>query len=81
MADRMYALLAIGISLSPTRLDENTMIGLKERYGEQYAKMQRGCVVLASLINFICEPNAAPYLAKRESLRLKNCSFMRAPNS
>ncbi|KAF8331311.1 eukaryotic translation initiation factor 3 subunit 6 [Cantharellus anzutake] len=41
-ADRMYALLTIGISLSPTRLDENTMIGLKERCGDQYAKMQRG---------------------------------------
>lgn len=42
MADRMYALLAIGIALSPTRLDENTMIGLKDRFGDQYAKMQRG---------------------------------------
>lgn len=41
----MYALLAIGIALSPTRLDENTMIGLKDRVGEQYARMQRGLVV------------------------------------
>lgn len=49
MADRMYALLAIGIALSPTRLDENTMIGLKERYGEQYAKMQRGYAIWISL--------------------------------
>jgi len=48
MADRMYALLATGIALSPTRLDENTMIGLKERYGEQYAKMQRGHVIRTS---------------------------------
>ncbi|KAF8317673.1 eukaryotic translation initiation factor 3 subunit 6 [Clavulina sp. PMI_390] len=42
MADRMYALLALGITMSPTRLDENTMIGLKERVGEQYGKLQRG---------------------------------------
>ncbi|KAF9519386.1 hypothetical protein BS47DRAFT_1288400 [Hydnum rufescens UP504] len=47
-ADRMYALLAIGIALSPTRLDENTMIGLKDRYGDQYAKMQRGSEGLAA---------------------------------
>jgi hypothetical protein len=82
MADRMYALLAIGISLSPTRLDENTMIGLKERYGEQYAKMQRGYVVRTSLKSSTRNPNAhSPYVAKRASLHSRNSSFMHAPNS
>lgn len=38
----MYALLAIGSALSPSRLDENITNNVKERYGDQFAKMLRG---------------------------------------
>ena len=43
-ADRMYALFAICNALSPTRVDDNISNIVKERYGEQFAKMSRGCV-------------------------------------
>lgn len=42
MADRMYALLAMCCALCPTRLDENVASAMREKYGEQYAKMAQG---------------------------------------
>ncbi|KAK7691455.1 hypothetical protein QCA50_004854 [Cerrena zonata] len=41
-ADRMYALFAICNALSPSRLDDNISNIVKERYGDQFAKMSRG---------------------------------------
>ncbi|TDL20576.1 hypothetical protein BD410DRAFT_750769 [Rickenella mellea] len=41
-ADRMYALFAICNALSPSRLDDSILNIVKERYGEQFAKMSRG---------------------------------------
>ncbi|OZJ05635.1 hypothetical protein BZG36_01528 [Bifiguratus adelaidae] len=41
-ADQMYALLAICIALCPTRLDENIHTLLREKYGEQLARIQKG---------------------------------------
>jgi translation initiation factor 3 subunit L len=41
-ADRMYALFAICNALSPSRLDDNILNMVKERYGEQFTKMSRG---------------------------------------
>ncbi|PVV02333.1 hypothetical protein BB560_003219 [Smittium megazygosporum] len=41
-ADQMYALLAICMALSPSRVDEQTHSTLREKYGEQQNKMQRG---------------------------------------
>jgi len=38
----MYALFAICNALSPTRLDDNIMNLVKEKYGEQISKMARG---------------------------------------
>lgn len=38
----MYALLAMCIALCPTRLDENIHSQLREKYGEQISKMQKG---------------------------------------
>jgi translation initiation factor 3 subunit L len=52
-ADRMYALFAVCHALSPTRLDDNVFNTVKERYGEQLAKMARGCVS-----PFFCVPSA-----------------------
>ena len=43
-ADRMYALFAICNALSLTRVDDNISNIVKERYGEQFSKMSRGCV-------------------------------------
>ncbi|KAJ1977957.1 hypothetical protein H4R33_006102 [Dimargaris cristalligena] len=39
---KMYALLALCVSLCPTRLDENIHNHLREKYGEQQHKMHRG---------------------------------------
>jgi translation initiation factor 3 subunit L len=41
-ADRMYALLALCNTLAPTRLDDNVMNIVRERYGEQMTRMARG---------------------------------------
>ena len=38
----MYALLAICLSLSPTKIDESIASAMREKYGEQYGKMVRG---------------------------------------
>ena len=43
-ADRMYALFAICNALSPSRLDDNILNIVKDRYGDQFAKLSRGCV-------------------------------------
>jgi translation initiation factor 3 subunit L len=45
-ADRMYALFAICNAMSPSRLDDNILNIVKERYGEQFTKMSRGLVVI-----------------------------------
>ncbi|KAL4080076.1 RNA polymerase I-associated factor PAF67-domain-containing protein [Scleroderma yunnanense] len=41
-ADRMYALLALCQTLAPTRLDDNVINIVRERYGEQMTRMGRG---------------------------------------
>lgn len=41
-SDQMYALLAMCVSLNPTRLDDAIHTTLREKYGEQLYKMQRG---------------------------------------
>jgi translation initiation factor 3 subunit L len=41
-SDQMYALLAICVALSPTRLDDTIHQNLRDKYGDQFARMQRG---------------------------------------
>ncbi|OAJ40717.1 hypothetical protein BDEG_24422 [Batrachochytrium dendrobatidis JEL423] len=41
-SDQMYALLSMSLVLSPQKIDENINNTLKEKYGEQYQKMQKG---------------------------------------
>ncbi|KAJ1644428.1 hypothetical protein J3B02_002702 [Coemansia erecta] len=57
-ADQMYALLAVAISLSPVRVDENIHTHLREAYGDQQHKIQRGgeeaIDVLSELFLFSC---------------------------
>ncbi len=40
--DQMLALVAICVSFSPTRLDDTIHTALREKYGEQLTRMQRG---------------------------------------
>ena len=40
--DQMYALLAICVAMQPTRLDDSIHTALREKYGDQFMKMQRG---------------------------------------
>ncbi|KAF8546864.1 eukaryotic translation initiation factor 3 subunit 6 [Imleria badia] len=41
-AERMYALLALCNTLAPTRLDDNVMNIVREKYGDQMTRMGRG---------------------------------------
>jgi len=41
-SDQMYALVAICVALNPTRLDDTVHSALREKYGEQFARMQLG---------------------------------------
>ncbi|KAJ1888511.1 hypothetical protein LPJ66_008538, partial [Kickxella alabastrina] len=63
-ADQMYALLAIAVSLSPVRVDENIHTYLREKYGDQQHKMQRGgeeaIDVLSELYLFSCPKFIVP---------------------
>jgi translation initiation factor 3 subunit L len=40
--DKMYALLAICVTLCPQRVEESVHTALREKYGEQMYKMQKG---------------------------------------
>ena len=40
--DQMYALVAICVAFYPTRLDDTIHTALREKYGEQFNRMQRG---------------------------------------
>ncbi|KAJ2678032.1 hypothetical protein GGI25_002675 [Coemansia spiralis] len=57
-AEQMYALLAIAVSLSPVRVDENIHSYLREKYGDQQHKMQRGgdeaVDIISELYLFAC---------------------------
>ncbi|KAG2127991.1 RNA polymerase I-associated factor PAF67-domain-containing protein [Suillus clintonianus] len=67
-ADRMYALLALCHVLAPTRLDDNVMNIVRERYGDQIGRMGRGEeglstfeeLFLYACPKFICA-NSPPY--------------------
>ncbi|KAJ1877900.1 hypothetical protein H4R99_000033 [Coemansia sp. RSA 1722] len=63
-ADQMYALLSIAISLSPVRVDENIHSHLRESYGDQQHKIQRGgeeaIDVLSELFLFSCPKFIVP---------------------
>ncbi|KAH6577596.1 hypothetical protein BASA50_002927 [Batrachochytrium salamandrivorans] len=41
-SDQMYALLTMCLVLSPQKIDENINNAVKEKYGDQYQKMQKG---------------------------------------
>jgi len=40
--DQMYALIAICVAFSPTKLDDTIHTALKEKYGDQLVRLQRG---------------------------------------
>lgn len=40
--EQMYALIAICVSFAPTRLDDTIHTALREKYGDKFAKLQRG---------------------------------------
>ncbi|KAJ8097335.1 RNA polymerase I-associated factor PAF67-domain-containing protein [Lipomyces tetrasporus] len=57
-SEQMYALLAICVALCPTRLDDSIHTTLREKNGEQLARMQRGgeesLPVFEELFSFAC---------------------------
>ncbi|XP_028395291.1 eukaryotic translation initiation factor 3 subunit L-like [Dendronephthya gigantea] len=84
MNEKMYTLLAICLSLSPQRIDENVNAHLRETYNEKMIKLQRGDIgLLEEMFSFACPkfvtpsaPNydAAPGKYHREAfdIQLKN---------
>lgn len=60
----MYALLAICVALSPTRLDDTIHANLREKYGDQFSRMQRGgpesLPVFEELFNSACPKFISP---------------------
>ncbi|KAJ1668013.1 hypothetical protein IW140_002446 [Coemansia sp. RSA 1813] len=69
-AEQMYALLAIAVSLSPVRVDESIHSYLREKYGDQQHKMQRGgdeaTEIMSELYLYACPkfimPNPPSYI-------------------
>ncbi|KAJ2082864.1 hypothetical protein H4R24_001256 [Coemansia sp. RSA 988] len=59
-AEQMYALLAISVSLSPSRVDDLIQTQVREKYGDQLHKLQRGgggeeaIGVLTELYRYAC---------------------------
>ena len=40
--EQMYALIALCVAFSPTRLDDNIHNTIRDKYGEQFVRLQRG---------------------------------------
>ncbi|TPX71084.1 hypothetical protein SpCBS45565_g01309 [Spizellomyces sp. 'palustris'] len=62
-SEQMYALLAMCVALSPQRIDENVHTTMREKYGEQSMKMQRGeegLPTFEELFNFACPKFISP---------------------
>ncbi|KAJ1729014.1 hypothetical protein LPJ61_003728 [Coemansia biformis] len=63
-AEQMYALLAVAVSLSPTRVDELIHGHLREKYGDQQHRIQRGgeeaVEVLSDLFLYSCPKFIVP---------------------
>ncbi|KAI8815456.1 RNA polymerase I-associated factor PAF67-domain-containing protein [Cladochytrium replicatum] len=56
-SEQMYALLTMCVALSPQRVDESVHTLMREKYGEQLSKMQKGeegIAVFEELFNFAC---------------------------
>jgi hypothetical protein len=80
----MYALFAICNALSPSRLDDNILNIVKDRYGDQFTKLSRGCVrtcVYHLGIVVRVESNPLHLPATKASLHSKNSSSTHAQNS
>ncbi|EGG13479.1 proteasome component region PCI domain-containing protein [Cavenderia fasciculata] len=65
--DKMYALLAICQSLSPSKIDDNVSSHLKEKFGEKLLRMQKGEIsVYEELFSFAsprCVGPVSPYIS------------------
>ncbi|KAH7943389.1 hypothetical protein HPB52_007792 [Rhipicephalus sanguineus] len=64
--DKMYALLAICLTLHPQRIDESILSHLKDKHGEQMNKMQRG-VACPKFLNPVPPPLNAATLENKET--------------
>lgn len=62
--DQMYALIAICVALCPTRLDDTIHATLREKYGDQFQRMQRGGLdtlpIFEQLFNSACPKFISP---------------------
>jgi len=78
-ADRMYALLAICQALCPTKVDEGIQTAMKDKFGDQHARLVRGQAGSADQLAAFGElfahgaprfisPNPPPYEAESEAV-------------
>lgn len=62
--DQMYALIAVCVALCPTRLDDTIHATLREKYGDQFQRMQRGGLdtlpIFEQLFNSACPKFISP---------------------
>ncbi|KAJ3186758.1 hypothetical protein HDU85_007578 [Gaertneriomyces sp. JEL0708] len=63
-SEQMYALLTMCVTLSPQRVDENVHNNMREKYGEQSMKLQRGgeegLATFEELFHFACPKFISP---------------------
>ncbi|KAJ3008534.1 hypothetical protein HKX48_008485 [Thoreauomyces humboldtii] len=62
-SEQMYALLTMCVALSPQRIDENVHTSMREKYGDQSLKLQKGEEGIATfeeLFNFACPKFISP---------------------
>ncbi|KAL1468697.1 hypothetical protein MTO96_041306 [Rhipicephalus appendiculatus] len=71
--DKMYALLAICLTLHPQRIDESILSHLKDKHGEQMNKMQRGDkAVFAEIFSVACPKFLNPVPPPLNAATLEN---------
>ncbi|KAJ3116687.1 Eukaryotic translation initiation factor 3 subunit L [Phlyctochytrium bullatum] len=62
--EQMYALLALAVTLTPQRIDENVHTTLREKYGEHLTKLQKegdeSLAVFEELFTFACPKFISP---------------------
>lgn len=60
----MYALLAICQALCPTKVDEGISTAMKEKFGDQHAKMVRGGFVFSLFLLLSLSSSSALTIAQ-----------------
>jgi translation initiation factor 3 subunit L len=61
--EQMYALIAMCVSFSPVRLDDTIHTALREKYGEKFARLQRGGLEALPLYEELFKASAPKFIS------------------